>query len=295
MQDSISNDTNSPLLTGTWPVRTHSDQFFGTVKADGQHPRVAALACYKGDLVFLSLVGYDTSTSAVLANLWLRESVPFLVGDGVQWRGPRHLKRRPEGYKQFSTQLTGTKEMHYIALPLSAHIAEGILHPPDLPAPPKEGEDAKRAEQEAQQYSQYNSRYTPTLPMALPEVDRTRFVLGNGHEDFPHQRSFLGHLYAMRVLFLHRHEQHPEWPAIWAGELWRRGLTRKLVVPLSDALGMKAWMLAGDLVAWGNLIGDGVRDGWLPWQDGQEEAALHIPGIGEESSLVQQVQQYALT
>ena len=89
------------VLTGTWPVRAHANCFYGTVKADGQHPRVAALACYKGDLIFLSLVGYDTSTSAVLANLWLRESVPFLVGEGVSWRGPRSLKRRPEAYKQF--------------------------------------------------------------------------------------------------------------------------------------------------------------------------------------------------
>ena len=68
--------TNQPW--GTWPVRMHADRFFGTVKADGQHPRVAGLACYKGDVVAISLVGYDTSISAVLASLWLRESVPFL-------------------------------------------------------------------------------------------------------------------------------------------------------------------------------------------------------------------------
>jgi hypothetical protein len=245
-------ETTTPsLLAGTWPVRTHANRFFGTIKADGQYPRVAALACHRGDLVFISLVGYDTSTSAVLANLWLRESVAFLVSEDVSWLGPRSLKRRPEAYKQFSTQLGGTKEMHYIALPVSAHIAEGILHPPDLPAPPKDGQPVAKAEQ----------------AVALPEVDRTRFVLGNWDEDYPHQRSFLGHLYAMRVLFLHKHAEHPEWPAAWAKELWERGLTRKLVQPLHEALGIKAWVLSGDLVAWGRLVGDGVREGWLPWQD----------------------------
>jgi len=286
----VSSDINSLMLTGTWPVRTHSDRFYGTVKADGQHPRVAALACHKGDLVFISLVGYDTSTSAVLANLWLRESVPFLIGDEVEWKGPRHFKRRSEAYKQFSTQLSGTKEMHYIALPLSAHIAEGILHPPDLPAPPKEGEEAKQAETEAERNSQYSSgRFAPTLPMSLPQVDRTRFVLGNYDEETPHQRSFLGHLYAMRVLFLHKHDEHPEWPAIWASQLWQRGLVRKLVVPIKDAFGIKAWMLEGDLLAWGNLIGDGVRDGWLPWQEGQEVLVANTWNEAE------QAQQYALT
>lgn len=274
--------TSAPsFLTSTWPVRAHSNRFFGTVKADGQHPRVAALACYKGDLIFLSLVGYDTSTSAVLANLWLRESVPFLVGEGVSWRGPRSLKRRPEAYKQFSTQLAGTKEMHYVALPLSAHIAEGILHPPDLPAPPKDGEPGSKRAGEHQQ----NGRYAPPPPppMALPEVDRTRFVLGNWDEDYPHQRSFLGHLYAMRVLFLHKHAEHPEWPATWAKELWERGLTRKLVQPLSEALGIKVWMLSGDLVAWGQLVGNGVRDGWLPWQETprQCDEPASIPAVQE--------------
>ncbi len=77
----------------------------------------------------------------------------------------------------------------------------------------------------------------------------------------------------MRVLFLHRDHHHPEWALIWAEELWRRGLARKLIVPLKEVLGMKAWMLSGDLVAWGQLVGDGVRAGWLPWQD------IHIENI----------------
>ena len=249
------------MLTGTWPVRCHATRFFGTVKADGQHPRVAGLVCCDGDVVAISLVGYETSTSAVLSSLWLREAVPFLLPpEGLDWKGPRTLRRRPESYKQFSTQLANTKESHYIALPASAHIAEGILHPPDLPKP-KEEDIAAEDEDGA------SFRRSDSPPMALPPVDRTRFVLGNWDEETPHQRAFLGHLYGMRVLFLHRDERHPEWPATWAAELWRRGLTRKLIEPLPYALGMKAWKLTGDLEAWGRLIGEGTQDGWLPWQE----------------------------
>ncbi len=245
-------------LSGTWPIRAHANRFYGTVKVDGQHPRVAALGCAEGDVVLISLVGYDTSVSAVLASLWSRESVPFLVGDEVKWSGPRNLVRRPESYKQFSTALAGTKEMHYIALPLSAHLAEGILHPPDLPKP--EEEDIPEEERQGR-----NGHSMPG-PISLPHGDRTRFVLGNWDETAPHMRSFLGHLYGMRVLFLHKDEEHPEWPTIWANELWMRGSRRKLIEPLPAALGIKVWRLSDDLDGWSHLIGSGVRDGWLPWQ-----------------------------
>ena len=247
----------STLLTGTWPIRTHANRFYGTVKADGQHPRVAGLVCADGDVVAISLVGYETSTSAVLASLWLREAVPFLVGEDVEWKGPRLLRRRPDAYRQFSTQLPNTREVHYIALPSSANIAEGILHPPDLPRPKEEQVVADDAHAETRRSSR---------PIEPPAADRTRFVLGNWDEETPHLRSFLGHLYGMRVLFLHKDDEHPEWPAIWAGELWQRGLVRKLVEPLPCALGMKGWKLSGDLEAWGRLIGDGVLQGWLPWK-----------------------------
>lgn len=244
---------NPQLLTGTWPLRMHTDQFYGSVHADGQRPRVAALACHQGDVVALSLVGYDTSVSASLARLWLRESVPLELNAGIRWEGPRHLKRRADAYKQFSTQLTGTKEWHYLALPASAHIAEGIFHPPDLPAPPKK---AETPEEKA------GMRRAPVSEQ--PKIDRSRFVLGNFQEDVPHERSFLGTLYGMRVLFLHKSADHPDWPHIWASELWERGNKRKLIQPLKQVLGCKAWVLAGDLLTWGKLVGDGTREGWLP-------------------------------
>ncbi len=241
-------------LAGTYPVRTfHPDGFFGTVQVDGQHPRVAALVCHELEVVAISLVGYDTSISAALATLWQRQQLALLLADGVQWHGPRQVQRLPIGYKQFSTHLPGTREVHAIALPLSAHLAEGILHPPDLPRPKEEGGPATAV-----------ARMTP--PMQTAEADRTRFVLGNWDEATPHRRSFLGQLYAMRVIFLHRHHAHPEWPDFWADELWRRGRSRQLIQPL-QALGMKAWLLSGDLDAWSQLIKHGVRSGWLPWRE----------------------------
>ncbi len=241
---------------GTWPVRMHADRFFGTINVDGQHPRVAALACYKGDVVAISLVGYDTSVSAVLASLWLRETVPFLPDEEIEWQGPQHLKRRPEAYKQLSVQLAGTKEVHALAVPTSAHIAEGILHPPDLPSPAKQETPAAQGMTGTSEPSR-----SPT-----PTIDRTRFVLGNWDENAPAERSFLGTLYGMRVLFLHKDHEHPTWPHIWAREIWERGCKRSLIMPLKEVVGMKAWMLSDNLVAWGKLIGDGVCAGWLPWR-----------------------------
>jgi hypothetical protein len=242
------------MLTGTLPVRPfHPDRFFGTVQVDGQRPRVAALACHGLDVVAISLVGYDTSISAALATLWQRQQLAVLLPDGVEWQGPRQLQRLPIGYKQFSTHLPGTREVHAIALPLSAHLAEGILHPPDLP-PPREEPGQTPA-----------SSRVP-VPIQAQEVDRSRFVLGNWDEPTPHRRSFLGQLYAMRVIFLHRHHRHPEWADLWADELWRYGLTHELIRPL-PALGLKAWWLSGDLDAWSQLIKDGVRSGWLPWRE----------------------------
>ena len=104
--------------------------------------------------------------------------------------GQDSLVAGQENYKQFHTTLPGTKEVHVLALPLSANIAEGMLHPPDIPKPKEE-------------------QASSSPPIQTAQVDLTRFVLGNWDEDTPHLRSFLGHLHAMRVIFLHRHE-HPD-------------------------------------------------------------------------------------
>lgn len=253
------------LLAGTWPLRPfHPDGFVGTLEADGQQVRVAALACDEERLVALSLVGFDTSIGVVLARLWSSTAVPFTPATArqqQQWNGPELLKRSGEHYKQCVAHLEGTREVHALALLRTAHLTEGILHPPDLP---------QMGEQPTAEITEPEGEEKPVPPVSgqpsRPPVWVPRYVLGNWDECGPHQQSFLGHLNALRVLFLHRHVQHPDWPTIWAEALWQHGLAADLISPLA-ALGMRAWKLSGDLLAWSALVGEGVRDGWLPWHE----------------------------
>ena len=64
--------------------------------------------------------------------------------------------------------------------------------------------------------------------------------------------------------------QHPEWPVQWADALWQRGLASDLITPL-PSIGMRAWRLSGDLLAWSALVGEGVREGWLPWKESEPQ------------------------
>ena len=257
------NSTSYPL-DGSLPLRPfHPDGFVGNVQADGQHVRVAALACDEARVVALSLVGFDTSIGVVLSRLWSSTAVPFTPAPTWQeeWRGPEQLQRSSERYKQCVAHLEGTREVHALALVRMAHLTEGILHPPDLPEMQK---PSAAPEHEQEQVSP--SRSQPAEKQARPPVWVPRYVLGNWGEPGPNRQSFLGHLYALRVLFLHRHAGHPEWLLQWAEALWQRGLESELIT-LLPAIGMRAWRLSGDLVAWSALVGEGVREGWLPWRD----------------------------
>ncbi len=248
------------LLDGTLPLRPfHPDGFVGSLQADGQQVRVAALACDDGRVIALSLVGFDTSIGVVLARLWSSTAVPFAPSTSLQeaWQGPEQLKRSSERYKQCVAHLEGTREVHALALLRTAHLTEGILHPPDLPEM-REQPSAVTAEQE--------QAVAPSPTQAKPPLWIPRYILGNWDESGPNEQSFLGHLYALRVLFLHRHLEHPEWPDVWSQALWERGLENELITPMS-AIGMHAWRLSGDLMAWSTLVGAGVREGWLPWRE----------------------------
>jgi hypothetical protein len=252
-------------LSGTLPVRPfHPDGFVGTLHADGQEVRVAALACDADQLVILSLVGFDASIGAVLARLWSSTAVPFMPASSWQeeWHGPEQLQRGPTRYKQCVAHLEGTREVHALAFLRTAHLTEGIVHPPDLPEttqtqqPADKATEARRGQTPPSQAAQ-----TSKAPQWIP-----RYLLGNWDESGPHRQSFMGHLYALRVLFLHRHDAHPAWPEQWAEALWERGLAHDLITPIA-ALGLRAWKLSGDLLAWSDLVGTGVREGWLPWRE----------------------------
>jgi hypothetical protein len=248
------------VLDGTLPVRPfHPDDFVGTLQADGQQVRVAALACDDERIIALSLIGFDTSIGVVLARLWSSTAVPFVPAPDWQeeWSGPGQLKRSSERYKQCVAHLEGTREVHALALLRTAHLTEGILHPPDLP---EMGEQASSTTVEQERGTPPSSKQQKP-PQWIP-----RYVLGNWDESGPNRQSFLGHLYALRVLFLHRHTEHPEWPEVWAEALWEHGLESNLITPLA-AIGMRAWRLSGDLMAWSTLVGAGVREGWLPWKE----------------------------
>ena len=263
----IYESSTTGLLDGTLPLRPfHPDGFVGTMQADGQQVRVAALASDETRVVALSLVGFDTSIGVVFSRLWSSTAVPFTPVDNWQeeWHGPEQLQRSGERYKQCVAHLEGTREVHALALVRTAHLTEGILHPPDLP------ELQKPSETPEQEQEQTPSRPLPAAKQAKPPVWVPRYVLGNWDEAGPNRQSFLGHLYALRVLFLHRHVQHPEWPVQWAEALWQRGLASELITPL-PSIGMCAWRISGNLLAWSALVGEGVREGWLPWKEPESQ------------------------
>jgi hypothetical protein len=250
------------MFDGTLPIRPfHPNGFIGTLQADSQQVRVAALACDDERVIALSLVGFDTSIGVVLARLWSSTTVPFEPVTSWQdaWQGPAQLKRSSERYKQCVAHLEGTREVHALALLRTAHLTEGILHPPDLP---------EMREQSTSESAQQERAVAPTPTQVKPPAWIPRYILGNWDEAGPYKQSFLGHLYALRVLFLHRHDEHPEWPDVWALALWEQGLQTELISPVS-AIGMQAWRISGDLMAWSALVGTGVREGWLPWSESQ--------------------------
>src|SRR5947209_16471131 len=100
---SLNGNSTRTLLDGTFPVRPfHPDGFVGSLQADGQQVRVAALACDGERVIALSLVGFDTSIGVVLARLWSSTAVPFVPAMEWReaWQGPEQLKRSGEHYKQ---------------------------------------------------------------------------------------------------------------------------------------------------------------------------------------------------
>ena len=70
----------------------------------------------------------------------------------------------------------------------------------------------------------------------------------------------------------------------WAEALWQHGLASELITPL-PSIGMRAWRLSGNLLAWSALVGEGVREGWLPWQEPEPRSESRSPSRSFEGSL----------
>jgi len=243
----------------------HSDGFVGHLEADGQQVKVAAIACDGERVVMLSLVGYDTSVGVMLGRLWGGTKVEFhpAFAWADEWRGTAQVQRAGGSYRTVGGELSGVREVHVLALLRAASIREGILNPPELPEPPKpEAAEKTGDEQDA---SPAPAEPEPGNAKPAPPPWVTRYILGNWHEGGPNRRAFQGHLAALRIPILYRHDRHPEWPPSWADALWERGLEASLIAPI-DTLGLRAWRLSGDLLTWSQLVGAGVREDWLPWR-----------------------------
>jgi len=167
------NLATTSLLDGTWPLRPfHPDGFVGTLSADGQQVRVAALACDGDRVIALSLVGFDTSIGVVLSRLWSSTEVPFApVPDRqAEWSGPQQLKRSGERYKQCVAHLEGTREVHALALVRTAHLTEGILHPPDLPQIQEQSEGATTGQEQEPKQVSPSPPGRPKQPVWVPRA-----------------------------------------------------------------------------------------------------------------------------
>jgi hypothetical protein len=252
------------------PLPYHPDGFVGRLEADGQQVKVAALACDGEVVVLLSLVGYDTSIGVMLGRLWGGTKVEFLPASSWadEWHGPVFLRRAAGSYRTTGGLLAAhLREVHALALLRAASIREGILNPPALPKPEEEGKKGKESESRddeadsEQNVPASSSSSSSSQPSWVP-----RYILANWGEASPNRRAFQGHLAALRIPILYRHDRHPDWPEQWADALWQRGLAASLITPI-EALGVRAWRISGDLLAWGKLVGAGVRSGWLPWRD----------------------------
>jgi hypothetical protein len=217
----------SLLLHSNAPIRPFTASFVGSISADGQTTRVAALALTaQGRVALLNLVANDTTVSAATARLFKGEPLAFQLAEGLRWDGASQLGR-VEGvsYRQIKAAVPNTREKNVLIIPHTADIGEGLSRPDAIETP------------------------SPTRSATTPTPDRPpRFVFANHDAAAPSARAFLGHLRALRVVFLPH----------WADALWQDGLAADLITPL-PALGVSAWQLASDQARWHELVSEAVR------------------------------------
>jgi hypothetical protein len=217
----------SLLLHSHAPVQPFTTSFVGSITPDGQTTPVAALArTAQGPLAQLNQVANDTTVSAATARLFKGESLTFQAAEGLHWDGATQLGRVDGvSYRQIKAVVPNTREKNVLVIPHTADIGEGLSRPDAIETP-----------------SSARSATTPT-PARLP-----RFLFANHDEAAPSARAFLGHLRALRVVFLPH----------WADALWQDGLAADLITPL-PALGVSAWQLASDQTRWHELVSEAVR------------------------------------
>ena len=267
------------ILTGTLPVKPFDlGGFVGTVESDGQHPHVAAVACEAdGRVICLSLVGAANSVSSALAKLLDPNGRLFFAPvERIAWDEPRIFLRDPDThYKELGVRLRTTVLTHGLCLAYTTHLGDGLIHPPripqqkplveqpgttaDIPPHQRTGGAASLPAQES------SAEQAAQLRAALTQAP-SRYLLGNWSEATPNQRSFLGVLRGLRVIFLNAPPDAS--PALsasmhqWANALWSEGNRRELITPI-PSLGIRAWRLSGDLGRWSDLVSEGVRKRWL--------------------------------
>jgi len=256
------------ILTGKEHIQPFSpDGFYGTLDADSNSDiRVAAVALNSdNEVVLLSLTGFDTAVSGTLSKLWLKETATITPTEGSGWDGMTFIRRIVgTSYKTIQTDLRGTREKHFLAFPYSAHIADGVNSPPDIPSEVVEAkkEEAKAAAAAGASDDAAAAEEPKKQKINLKGEIPPRYVFANWDDDTPNPRAFLGALVGLRVLVL-RDKDMPDVVDTWLDELWQRGCAQGLITPLT-ALGIKAWELSGSILAWNNLILEGVQEGWLP-------------------------------
>jgi hypothetical protein len=138
-----------------------------------------------------------------------------------------------------------------------AHIGHGMKVPPSFPTEEQEaapGAASTHDDDEEQPGAHANLKGAPP-----------RFIFGNCAETTPAAQAFHGHLRALHVVRLSERGSpgHRHCSQTWLEQLWLHGLEQHLIVPLLS-LGIRAWSLSGDLIAWADLIRTGLSDAWLP-------------------------------
>lgn len=206
------------------------ERFVGQIVQDGQRVHVAAIALdTDGSVIFLSLVGPDTSVSAVAAALFLRGqnlNLALAVGDtaiGGFAAKSRHAVCRLEGeaYHQIIAPVPGTREKNLLIVPAAMDLSIGLQFPlmPDPPAKPG-----------------------ATAPQ--PSQRPPRYIMAATHGDAPAPEVFFGHCKCLNLPVLRE----------WMPHLFELACHNGLITPLQRVANVTVWQMDGNPKSWYPLL-----------------------------------------